>query len=91
LRARFIIITLAYVVLYPPTCILRLIQARIDPSRLRSRIGEHRLIHWAGEDMAILEDEEDVMVNAEELEYTEEIPLKPSPKRSHFLAKYGST
>jgi hypothetical protein len=43
--------------------------------------------------MAILEDEEDVMVNAEELEYgaTEEIPLKPSPKRSHFLAKYGST
>jgi hypothetical protein len=73
--------------------LLRFIQARISPSRLRFRIGEGRLIHWAEEDMVILEDEEDVMVNADELEYRaiEEIPLKPSPKWSSVLPKYGST
>jgi uncharacterized protein YacL (UPF0231 family) len=71
----------------------RFIQAGHKHSRLRFRTGEERLTHWAEEDIAMLDDEEDVMVNANDLEWgaMEDIPLKPSPKRNGFLAKYGST
>ena len=86
--SRFAIIALAYL------AHSWFIQACLKPSLLHFRIGEGRLVHWAEEDIVVLEDEEDVMVNANEFEWgaTEDIPLKPSPKRlgRSFLAKYGS-
>jgi len=83
------IIILAYIVHSPPAYLRRFIQTGLTPSR---RIREGRLIHWAEEEIAMLEGEEDLMVNANDLEWggMEEIPLKPSPKRNGFLAKYGS-
>jgi len=93
LLAGFAIILLAYIVHSPPAYLQRFIQTGHKPSRLRFRAGEGRFIHWAQEDIAMLDDEEDVMVNANDLEWggMEDIPLKPSPRRNGFLAKYGST
>lgn len=88
-----IIISLGYLIYSPPAPIRQFIQSHVG-SRL-TRIRADRLIRWAEEDIAMLEDEEGVMVNADDrVDYDtmdEEIPLKPSPKRSNFLTKYGST
>jgi hypothetical protein len=54
------------------------------------RAGEISLVQWAQEE-GVLEDEEDVMVNAMEHpdHHSEYIPLKPSPRRDN-RAYYGS-
>jgi hypothetical protein len=54
------------------------------------RVGEINLVQWAQEE-SLLEDEEDVMVNAMEHpdHHSEYIPLKPSPRRN-TQTYYGS-
>ncbi|KAI0049347.1 hypothetical protein FA95DRAFT_1604471 [Auriscalpium vulgare] len=84
----------AYLILRPPMAVRRhttpLLRA-FRRSRFRSAIGESKLLRWAQEDMALLE-EEDEMVNAHgdiEFEaFNEQIPLKPSPGR--VFANYGT-
>jgi hypothetical protein len=74
----------------PPAIIRHWIDVYVKP--IRFRVGEISLGRWKQEDLGMMEDEEDIMVNAEEEldPLGEYIPLKPGP-RKHILADYGST
>ena len=56
---------------------------------MQFRAGETRLVRWVQEDLPILEDEEDVMVNA--IEVSGDDPDEYIPLRKNFLTNYGST
>lgn len=47
--------------------------------QFRFRVGEGHLVRWAQEELALLGEDEDVMVNAREDGF-EDIPLKPTPR-----------
>jgi len=87
---------LGYLTLHPPQPIRRRIAPYLRTfrrSRFRSAISEYKVLHWAQEDLALMDEEEDEMVNAHEEgdlgALDEQIPLKPSPKHG-LLANYGT-
>jgi hypothetical protein len=80
-----------YVAVRPPRAFKRqLLRLRTNYSRT---ISESQLLGWAEEDLALV-DEEDEMVNGHaenefDIALDEHIPLKPSPGR-RFPTNYGS-
>lgn len=84
---RSAIIVVGLLIYSPPARFSHFMDSYVKP--IQFRVGEVRLIRWAQEDMGILGDEEeDVMVNAEDFEGVDEhIPLKPSPRP---IVNYGS-
>ncbi|KAI0929449.1 hypothetical protein AcV7_005300 [Taiwanofungus camphoratus] len=96
LSSAAVIFLVMYTVYFPPRRLQHFITSYVKshPSLLRSRVGERVLVRWAHEDFGLEAGEEDVMVNAdgqfEALAMDEQIPLKPSPRRSAALANYGS-
>jgi len=82
------ILGLGYLIRYPPPKVKRWVGS--TAKKLPFRVGESILVQWAEEAMFI-NDEEDVMVNYEEDDSDEHIPLKPSPTRlSVRFMDYGS-
>lgn len=83
------ILGLGYLIRYPPPQVKRWVG--LAAKKLPFRVGEGILVQWAEEAMFI-NDEEDVMVNYEEEDDSDEyIPLKPSPTRSSVqFMDYGS-
>jgi hypothetical protein len=79
---------LGLVIYNPPAVLRQWCDRYIKPSQFR--VGEISLVQWTQEE-SVLEDEEDVMVNAsEDTDHSSEyIPLKPSPRRN-IQAHYGT-
>ncbi|PCH37043.1 hypothetical protein WOLCODRAFT_140694 [Wolfiporia cocos MD-104 SS10] len=89
-------LVIMYLVYFPPRRLRRYITSYVKthPRLLRSRVGERVLVRWSHEDFPVFDaSEEDTMVNTnaeyEGIGTDEQIPLKPSPRRS-VLANYGS-
>ncbi|GBE84263.1 hypothetical protein BKA93DRAFT_534641 [Sparassis latifolia] len=89
-----VVAILVYALYFPPRRLQHLVTSYVKthPSLLRARVGERVLVRWADEDFVLDGGEEDVMVNADEQfdALDEQIPLKPSPRRSSVLTNYGS-
>ena len=63
------------------------------PSLLRFRVGENVLVRWAHEDVLLDDMDDETVVNGDDVNYVyeeEQIPLKPSPRKSGIVT-YGST
>jgi len=82
---------LGYLAIRPPASLRKRIRA-IRRTRFLRGIGETKLLHWAAEEIEMLDDddefEEDEMVNSHPLP-DEEIPLRPSRTRTTFVG-YGT-
>lgn len=79
------LVILGYLFYSPPAIVQRYVTAYMKPVQFRATEG--RILHWAQEDMELLEGEEDVMINGA---MDEQIPLKPSPPQRRLFANYGS-
>ena len=84
------VLGLGYLAIRPPALLRKRIRA-IRRARFLRGIGETKLLHWAAEEIEMLDDdefEEDEMVNSRPLP-DEEIPLRPSRTRTNFV-DYGT-
>jgi hypothetical protein len=87
--------TIAYVVYSPPRPLRRRVQQFLKdhPSLLRFRVGESVLVRWAHEDVLLDNFEDETVVNGDDVNYADEeeqIPLKPSPRKTGIVS-YGTT
>ncbi|KIP04092.1 hypothetical protein PHLGIDRAFT_25794 [Phlebiopsis gigantea 11061_1 CR5-6] len=92
---RFAIAVVAYLIYSPPRWLRRQIQQYLKnhPSLLRFRVGESVLVRWAHEDVLLDDMDDETVVNGDDVNYVyeeEQIPLKPSPRKSGIVT-YGST
>lgn len=82
----FLVAVVVYIVYFPPRRFRQFVTSymKAHPTLMRARVGEHVLVRWADEDFVLEGGEEDTMVNADELfdAMDEQIPLKPSPRRT---------
>ncbi|THH17934.1 hypothetical protein EW146_g2971 [Bondarzewia mesenterica] len=83
-----------YLIVHPPSPIRRRLTPYVRSfrrSRFRGAIGESKLLQWAQEDMALMEEDEMVNAHGENIfGLDEHIPLKPSPKKG-LMSNYGTT
>ncbi|CCM03455.1 uncharacterized protein FIBRA_05588 [Fibroporia radiculosa] len=90
-----VVLGIMYVLYFPPPRVRAFMSSYVKrhPWLLRSRVGERALVRWASEDFVFDAGEEDTMVNAEgdldAIALDEQIPLKPSPRRS-VVSNYGT-
>jgi len=83
-----VVLGLGYLAIRPPALLRKRIRA-IRRARFLRGIRETKLLHWAAEEIEMLDDdefEEDEMVNSRPLP-DEEIPLRPS--RTRTFVDYG--
>ena len=87
---------IAYLVHSPPRALRRRVQhlLKAHPSLLRFRVGESVLVRWAHEDVILDDLEDETVVNGDDVHYLDEeeqIPLKPSPRKTAGIVSYGTT
>lgn len=91
---RGVIGAIAYLIHSPPRPLRRKLQQYMKdhPSLLRFRVGENVLVRWAHEDVILDDLEDETVVNGDDINYAEEeqIPLKPSPRKTGIVS-YGTT